>query len=380
MKLITTLLLSIALYLLFHTTSYAIYDPTGVKNNKFGIHILFPEEISEASHLVNSNGGDWGYVTIPIRSSDRDLDKWQTFMDNCKRYRVIPIIRIATEGDYFNKSSWSKPTEYDILDFANFLNSLSWPTKNRYIVVFNEVNRADEWGGSPNPDEYTKILSYAVDIFKEKSTDFFIIMGGLDNASANIYGQSIEEFVFMEEMQQENPEIFKKIDGISSHSYPNPGFSSPPSQNRMGIYSFYYQKQIGDYYSGKDLPIFITETGWSSDTVPYASQAKYYIQAFNDYWNKEYVVAVTPFLFNASAGDFSKFSFLRNGQKSSIYQNYINFPKVKGEPTISKENLKIADNQDSIPTVKFLETSNINSVFKSINKSSNAFFKWLLSA
>src|ERR1035437_1768497 len=132
-------------------TAHAIYDPTSTLNNKFGIHILFPAELSDAAPLVNSNGGDWGYVAIPMQASDRDLDKWQSFMDDCARRHLIPIIRLATTGDYFNKSSWSQPSNYDVLDFANFLNSLNWPTKNRYVIIFNEPNRGDEWDGTPNP-------------------------------------------------------------------------------------------------------------------------------------------------------------------------------------------------------------------------------------
>src|SRR3989344_4339022 len=109
----------------------AIYDPLSVPNNKIGIHILFPDEIEKASELVNSSGGDWGYTVIPIQSSDKDLKKWQ-----------------------------------------NFLDSLEWPTKNRYVIVFNEVNRADEWEGKSDPADYARLLSYATIVFKSKNPDF----------------------------------------------------------------------------------------------------------------------------------------------------------------------------------------------------------------
>lgn len=370
-------LLIFVFMLIFTKNSYAIYDPTTVANNKFGIHILYPEEVSEASSLVNSNGGDWGYVTIPIKSSDKDLVKWQTFMDNCKKYHIIPIVRLATDGDYFNKSSWSKPSNYDILDFANFLNSLSWPTKNRYIVVFNEENRGDEWGGLPDALEYAQILDYSTDVFKSKNSDFFIIMGGLDNASANIPGQSIDEYTFMNEVEQSVPGIYSKIDGISSHSYPNPGFSSSPNYNREGIYSFFYQKQIADSYSGKNLPIFITETGWSSNAVSQETQAQYYIQSFNNFWNNSGIIAITPFVFNAQQGVFSQFSFKGN---STIYQNYKNFKKIIGQPQLAKDFSTPSFLQKKFPTKKFDKKSTINSVFNTINKSSKELFKWLLKA
>jgi len=155
--------------------THATYDPLSVKNNVFGIHILFPEEVSDAAPLVNSNGGDWGYVTIPIQVSDKNVGKWQKFMDDCARRHLIPLIRLATTGDYFVKSSWSEPSKYEVLDFANFLNSLNWPTKNRYVIIFNEPNRGDEWGGAPNPASYAQILDYAVQVFKQTNSNFFII-------------------------------------------------------------------------------------------------------------------------------------------------------------------------------------------------------------
>src|SRR3989344_2975568 len=107
----------------FIRTAVAIENPIGVPNNKFGVHILFPEELGEAASLINSTGGDWGYVTIPIQASDKDIDKWQKFMDAARENHIIPIIRIAAEGDYFNSSVWRKPTYADIIDFANFLDS-----------------------------------------------------------------------------------------------------------------------------------------------------------------------------------------------------------------------------------------------------------------
>lgn len=371
-------LLFLLTFLINTVSTFAIYDPLSVKNNKFGIHILFPEELSEAASLVNSNGGDWGYVTIPINSGDRDIEKWQAFFDNCKKYHLIPLVRLATEGDYFEKASWSKPSEYDIIDFANFLNTLNWPTKNRYIIVYNEQNRGDEWGGTPDASEYAQILDFAVTKFKEKSQDFFIILGGLDNASINIPGQSVNEFTYMYQMEDAVPGIFSKIDGISSHSYPNPAFSAPPSGARIGVNSFFYQKQIADTFSGKDLPVFITETGWTQDNVSFDTQASYYKQTLSTYWNDESIVAITPFIFQAGDGPFEQFTFIKDNQKTKLYDIYKGFPKVKGEPHLTQ--VKKLENKESFsyPTKKFDGAETINSVFKNINSSSKTFFKWVL--
>ena len=125
-----TILIILGALFLCPKPSFAIENPLSSPNNKIGVHILFASEINKAAELVNSNGGDWGYVVIPIQSGDRDLEKWQKFMNDARKLHVIPIIRLATEGDYFNTSVWRKPSEEDVLDFANFLNSLEWPVKN----------------------------------------------------------------------------------------------------------------------------------------------------------------------------------------------------------------------------------------------------------
>lgn len=366
------------LSLTFPIQARAIYDPLSKPNNIFGIHILFPEEISEAANLVNSGGGDWGYVTIPIMGSDRNLVKWQAFMDNCRQHHLIPIIRLATNGDYFSQGSWSMPSNYDVLDYANFLNSLTWPTQNRYIIVFNEPNRGDEWGGVPNAHQYAQILDYAVKTFKAKNPNFFIISAGLDNAASNISGQSIDNYEFMSQMNQEIPGIFSEIDGISSHSYPNPAFSSPPSQSREGINTFFYEKNLADLLSGKKLPVFITETGWSSDRVSYDIQTNYYSNAFKNYWNDPEIVTVTPFIFNAEQGAFRQFSFIKDNQKTPIYQTYKNFGKTKGDPLLVKEYPLKSQSTQSFPIIKFESNYLINSIYNTINKSSKQFFKWLL--
>ena len=372
------ILLVILFFLISANSVYAIYDPSSKPNNKYGIHILFPSEIAEAASLINSNGGDWGYVTIPIKSSDRDLIKWQKFMDDCKQYHVIPLVRLATEGDYFNKESWSKPTDYDILDFANFLDNLSWPTKNRYIIVFNEVNRGDEWGGTPDASDYASKLSYAADIFKAKNPDFFIIMAGLDNASANIPDKSVNNYTFMYQMETAVPGIFAKIDGLASHSYPNPAFSMPPSKSNTGIYSFYYQRQLAQELDGKQLPIFITETGWSTDQVDEETQANYYNDAFQNYWNDSSIIAVTPFLFHAEQGPFSVFSFIKNTTKSKMYLNYLNIKKTKGDPELTFTPKVINKINSNLPLETFPNSIKINNAFKDFNKNTKEFFKWLL--
>ncbi|OGH11470.1 MAG: hypothetical protein A3B38_01510 [Candidatus Levybacteria bacterium RIFCSPLOWO2_01_FULL_36_13] len=376
-KLIVYLVIFALLAVILPKSLLAIYDPQSVPNNKFGIHILFPEEIGEAAALVNSSGGDWGYVTIPIRASDKNLKKWQTFMDECKKHHLIPVIRIATEGDYFINGSWEIPSKYYVIDFANFLNSLNWPTKNRYIVIFNEQNRGDEWGGVPDPVAYADILNYAVDIFKSRNSNFFIIFGGLDNAAPNVYGQYINQLDYIRQVEYAIPGVLSKIDGIAVHSYPNPGFSSPPTyQGQNSIHAHNYVKNLLYQITGKNVPIFITETGWSNASIRYQTQAGYYKTAFENAWSDSSVIAVTPFLLLANTEPFGQFSFIKNGTKTELYKAYQNFDKTKGapmlEPLIKQQN----NNIEITNIIDFSEK--IKKSIDILDNNAKYFFKWLL--
>lgn len=332
------LLASLAMLLVILTNPSkitAISDPLEVPNNKFGIHILYPEELSLAAKLVNSNGGDWGYVTIPIQSTDKNLEKWQDFMDKAKEIHLIPIIRLATFPvlDY-----WSKPDLYDAVDFSNFLDSLDWPVKNRYIIFFNEPNRAQEWSRELNPEEYAKFLNDAIDIFKERSDNFFVLNAGLDAAAPNNH-ILMDSFEFMRQMELAVPGIFNKLDGWDSHSYPNPDFRATPGENRKNtIYGFNWEKEYLRYLGVKDLPVFITETGWRMDRLNKEEIAGYYEEAFKNAWSNENIIAVTPFLLTAGTGQFEKFSFtMGNGEPLENFQKIVSIKKIAGKPELSQK-------------------------------------------
>lgn len=378
-KLLITLLFFI-FYLTFTTRSYAIENPLSTANNKIGIHILFPDELFDAAKLINANGGDWGYVTIPIQIGDRDLEKWQKFMDTALEQHVIPIIRLASEGDYFNKKVWEKPSLEDVVDFANFLDSLNWPTKNRYIIVFNETNRGDEWGGSVNPEEYAQLLSFAVSVFKSKSDNFFIISAGLDNAAPEECPDYMNEYTYYKKMDESVPGIFNQIDGISSHSYPNPGFMQPPAlQTTKSISSFIYERSLIKSLRQNDIPVFITETGWNHPSIDDKMKAKYFQTALQSVWSDEGIVAVTPFLFKAGMGPFKGFSFLNeDGSKTEQYKSIESLEKIAGKPILAPYVLGSEKKLNTNVPEKNFSRSFFSLPVISLSQSTQDAFKWIM--
>lgn len=301
------------------------------QNNRFGVHILFPEEVPIAAELVNSSGGDWGWVVIPIQAVDRNRDKWQRFMDDCAKYHLIPILRLAT---YPQGQNWMKPDEFGAVDFANFLSDLNWPTREKHVIVYNEPNHANEWGGEVNPQEYADVLSDTIFQFKKRNRDFVVLGAGLD-AAAPDSSSTMDEYEFMLGMASEVPDIFQKIDGLNAHSYPNPAFSgSPYAAGRYGISSYISELDfMQNYFGVLNLPVYITETGWKkSGSVPPWLVSSNFEVAYQQIWKEDYIKVIAPFVLKADAGPFEPFSILDKGEKREVWQAIYNLKKEKGAP------------------------------------------------
>lgn len=363
--LILSFLFSLITFLSLSQGVYAVADPFAVPNNKIGLHLLFPGEIHQAANIINRHGEDaWGYVTIPIQAGDRNRVKWQEFLDKCREEKIIPLIRITTvpEG-----SNWATPNDYDLIDFANFLSDLKWPVQNRYLIIFNEVNRSDEYGGAMSPERYADILNNAIDIFKARSENFFILPAGLDNAASN-GKNSLNWKTYLLRMYRKQPDVFNKLDGWTSHAYANPDFSARPDLSGSNkIDSFKYDLQYLKTFTQKKLPVFITETGWSNKGLSDHQIALYYQYAFSKVWSDPSIVAVTPFLLNAQDGVFKQFSFLDDHQKEKEFAATFSVLAQTGEPALTVEVPPIAIADSPVATTPSLIEEQIN-LFISLQK------------
>jgi len=323
-------------------------------NNKFGISLAQPnvEQFSEVKELVNSNGGDWGYITLIIQENDRDKNKWQDIFNRLRQDRLIPIIRLATQPEGEN---WRRPEIKDVQSWVDFLDSLNWVVKNRYVVLFNEPNHGSEWGGEVDPKSYAEVSLEFAKKLKEKNKDYFVMLAGLDASAPSWMPGMEDEEKFLREVFQGptlNVDSLTRtdlIDGLASHSYPNPAFSGSPYATGRGTVRTYewelaLLKELG---VEKELPVFITETGWKHqyqisnikyqrllDTI---TVAEYFQTAFDQIWGPDgRVVAVTPFVLDYQGEPFLEFSWKKYNSQE-YYQQYSTvaaMSKIKGEPEI----------------------------------------------
>lgn len=331
MKKLIIILLTFTLLSITGSCVFAENNLTSVPNNKFGIHITDERDLTDAATLVNSSGGDWGYVTFVITEANRDHNRWQKVFDQMRRLHLIPIVRIASvaEGDI-----WKIPKEEEINNWVAFLNSLNWVIQNRYVVIGNEPNHAREWGGTLDPASYATYLNNFAGKLHQASGDFFVLPAGLD-ASAGNTKETMDEATFIKRMISSQPNLFENLDGWTSHSYPNPDFSGKATDTGRGtVWTFdwelSYLRSLEVY---KDLPVFITETGWSNETTDPSSIGSMYDYAFKNVWNDKRVIAVTPFILNYPNAPFSAFSWKRTDSTLYPYfDGYKNIAKIQGDP------------------------------------------------
>lgn len=333
----------VIILLFFTNVNFVDAFDSSSPNNKYGIHLAQPEErdIQRASDLVNSTGGTWGYITLVIQENDRDKNKWQNVFNQLRKARLIPIIRLATHPE---GAHWKRPTTQDVSGWVNFLNSLTWVVKDRYIVLFNEPNHGSEWGEQVDPEGYADTALAFAKGLKERNREFFIMLAGLDAAAPSAPPAYEDEAVFLSQIYSAKPELFELIDGWSSHSYPNPGFRGGPADSGRNTVRNYewelsYLKTIGVV---RELPVFITEAGWPHSSYTPDVVGSYLTSSFENIWIPDVRVrAVTPFILNYQGEPFASFSWLQPGG-DQVYAHYIviqGLPKIEGEPEIIQKGL-----------------------------------------
>ena len=319
--------------------------------NIFGLHLTQASDIVKTASIINSQGGDWGWATIVIRLDQLDHNTWQGFFDNCRKLHIIPIVRLATIND---NGVWKRPTFSDIDTLANFLNSLNWPTADQHIILFNEINRGQEWGGSVDIPSYVDNALYASNKFKNLNQNFIILSAGLDLAAP----QKMPDFASAPDVYNQiikyKANFFDSIDAISSHSYPNHGFIGTPSDT--GQHSIVgYQWELSTLKNlgvTKKLPVYITETGWphregeSKNNTFYTMEttSNMLLTAYKKWQADDQVIAVTPFIYNYPYEPFDHFSWVDKSETLyPAYQKVIDIPKAANKPiqTFKAESVKI---------------------------------------
>ena len=278
-----------------------------VNSQVLGIHILHPGELDKFRQIYQDE--EWRFVTIPFTLDDlKKHQEWQDFFDQAYKLKVIPILRLSTRFDP-ELNAWIIPSRKNILEMAHFLSALDWHQNEKFIIVFNEVNHAAEWGGKIDPLLYGNILRFTSDWFHSEGKNYKILPAAMDLAANNSVNTR-EAFSYLQSLFNFDQQIFDKIDYWNSHSYPNPDFAaSPKKTGQNSVRGFLYELNWLKSRTGREFAVFITETGWASSYLTNYHLDDYYLYSLNYIWSDVRVKAVTPFLMKGSPGPFASFSF-----------------------------------------------------------------------
>lgn len=275
--------------------------------NRLGVHLLLDDGRGTwpierwAEHLYHARQavGAWGYVTQLVRRDDLSLARWQYFMDVCAALELTPVIRLATTFD--RSRGWWRAPQRDpdgtyrtvAAEYAAFIGGLRWPTDRHYVIVGNEPNHGNEWGGRPDPAAYARFLVDVAAALHEADPQVQILNAGFDHyaphtgsfpfSPGGAYFMDAE--TFMDEMVAAIPDVFTVIDVWSSHPYPAGPFTEGPwvqtfrrdlindarNPAQMAPVAGVFNRGVNGYdweilklfsYGIVNLPILITETGW----------------------------------------------------------------------------------------------------------------------
>ncbi len=297
-------------------------------NNPVGINLvrwLDPPFLRAAAELVNSNGGDWGYVTLILVDQDRrDPARFQALLDQCAVYHLTPIIRLATSFDSV-RQSWVRPNPYDAHLWRVFFDQLRWPTALRYLLVGNEPNLGREWGGAVDPAGYARYLETWLDVFAYDQR-YQIFNGALDASNDSLMPDRMDEFEFIAWMRATVPNIFTRLHGWASSPY-----HFWWGTERRYTYRAYESELEA---IGRELPVIVTEfhPAYIDDAVHIAN---WYETAIVHWLADPRVIAFTPMFWNPESQRFWMYAVNRDGsvaQPSPTYERIRGFPKLAGSP------------------------------------------------
>lgn len=373
------------------------------RENKMGVHLLlddgrnvWPVDLWPIHLQYARQGvGEWGYVTQLVRLDDLDSRRWQIFMDLCTQLHLTPILRLATTFD--REAGWwnapppdegagaSKEHTYRSVAarYAAFVAALRWPTNEHYVIVGNEPNHGNEWGGRPDPKAYARFLIDLSQAMHEVDSEVHVLNAGFDPYTPHtgsvpwIDGMyNMDEETFLDQMYAAYPEVFDHIDIWASHPYPLGPFLEGPwhqtyridlindavNSKHVDPPAGIYNRGVNGYqwelfklstYGVPALPVMITETGWrhaeSSDSaatdngrpLPQAATTAQYLDLALHGNNGRYpdlpeegwmpwlkdpnVIAITPFAFNGLPAEWGHTNWLALDTEGNVLDTYAVF-------------------------------------------------------
>jgi len=291
--------------------------------------------------------GPGGYVLVifpDIQPGRSTADSsWKSSIAEAYARDLVPVIRMAPPwGDRNVRNMGESPTSYQALAgvYRDVILDLplraGWPL---YVQVHNEPNLCYEWECDSGTltdqqiaSEYAHMLSDVADALHDIGDPRIAVLNGplapggaawCECGTGNFAPGTLAT-TFLQYMNDAVPGVFDKVDVFASHSYPSKGlgwgFFCPYDEAAPGLYFFEDElAAIGQ----SDLPVLITETGWTIQHESYnhtrQEVAGWTVQAYENVWlTHPSILGITPFMLRDSA--WNNFAWTEvNGTPYPVY-------------------------------------------------------------
>ena len=154
-------------------------------------------------------------------------------------------------------------------------------------IIWNEPNLVSEWGASPDPAAYARLLQGAYRTIKQEDPFAVVVSAGLASTNGQ-NAQAVDDRLFLERMYQAGARPF--FDVLGAHPY---GFVYPPDDRQgahrgLNLNRIQDLRAIMDEWGDEAKPIWATEVGWTTHgvgehawlTVSPQEQADYLVRAW----------------------------------------------------------------------------------------------------
>ncbi len=240
------------------------------------IHYLGTDMDSQVRMIA---GGGFRFVRLDLlwhmvetRKGRYDFSYFVSVMNALTANRIRALMILNYNNPFYNVSRLpdhkvAVNTEENRQAFAGFAAAAAARFKGRGVIweIWNEPDLKQFWDPNPNPDEYTALVKATVNEMRQIDPDAIIIAPSTLSSSLN----------FIERCLQLG--LSELVDALSVHPYrgsEKPEVATSDYRDLRSLIARYASQ------SKKNMPIIMSEHGYSSSEVSDQGQAEYLVRQF----------------------------------------------------------------------------------------------------
>ncbi len=192
-------------------------------------------------------------------------DKYDEIVDLVERYGLKLIVRVD------RSPAWARPSNPRpeappgrFADFADFLATLAQRYKGRlfHYQVWNEPNLAQEWGSSPEPQQYVELLRLSYTRLKEVDPEIRVLAAPLA-ITLERSPRALVELDFLQQMYDAGAQSFFDIMSANAYGLEYPP-TAPPDPGVLNFRRVELLREVMERNGDGQKAVWFNEYGWNA--------------------------------------------------------------------------------------------------------------------